>query len=76
MNENQKTNNGLLKKMAVGASAASIGVAANAAAIEFDTTGILANISSGEAFAITCGLAFIGLAATISVLRKGRGAVR
>lgn len=75
MNENKKPH-GFIKKMTVAASAALVGAAANAAPIEFDTTGILANISSGEAFAITCGLAFIGLAATISVLRKGRGAVR
>ncbi len=76
MNENQKPKkNGFLKKTAVASAALSV-AAANAAPIEFDTTGILANIGAGEGFAITCGLAFIGLAATISVLRKGRGAVR
>lgn len=66
----------LMTKLAVATAAATTGVAANAAPIEFDTTGLLANIASGEAFAVVAGLAFIGLAATISVLRKSRGAVR
>ncbi len=66
----------LVKKAGVAVAATGSAVAANAAAITFDTTELLANISSGEGFAITAGLAFIAFAATISVLRKSRGAVR
>ncbi|EXB65371.1 TPA: hypothetical protein U2N26_003800 [Acinetobacter nosocomialis] len=68
---------GLVKKAGVAVAAAGSAIAANAAAtITYDTSGILSNIDASEAFAITCGLAFIALTATISVLRKGRGAVR
>ncbi|ERH68332.1 MULTISPECIES: hypothetical protein [Acinetobacter calcoaceticus/baumannii complex] len=67
---------GLVKKAGVAVAAAGSAIAANAATITYDTTGILSNIDASEAFAITCGLAFIALTATISVLRKGRGAVR
>ena len=75
--KNQKS--GLLKKASV--AVASVGSAlavtsANAAPIVFDTTDLLANIDAGIGFAVTAGLAFIGFAATISVLRKSRGAVR
>ncbi|RZG71440.1 hypothetical protein [Acinetobacter sp. WCHAc060025] len=71
-----KSKKALMAKLAVASAALTGAVSANAAAIEFDTTGLLANIASGEGFAVTAGLAFIGLAATISVLRKSRGAVR
>lgn len=77
--ENTNKKFGLLKKagVAVASAGALVGAtSANAAAITFDTTDLLANIASGEGFAITAGLAFIGLTATISVLRKSRGAVR
>ena len=76
MNNVTKPKQALLKKLAVASAASMTVAAANAAPIEFDTTGLLANIASGEGFAVTAGLAFIGLAATISVLRKSRGAVR
>lgn len=68
----------LLKKagVAVASAGALVGATSANAAITFDTTDLLANIASGEGFAITAGLAFIGLTATISVLRKSRGAVR
>jgi|GEM_PF-1754253 len=68
----------LVKKAGVAVATAGSAIAASTAnaAITYDTTGILADISASEAFAITCGLAFIALTATISVLRKGRGAVR
>jgi hypothetical protein len=77
--EQQNKKSGLLKKASV--AAASVGSAlvvttAHAAPIAFDTTDILANIAAGTGFAVTAGLAFIGFAATISVLRKSRGAVR
>lgn len=67
-----------IKKAGVAVAAAGSAIVATTAnaAITYDTTGILGDISASEAFAITCGLAFIGLTATISVLRKGRGAVR
>ncbi len=75
----QKTKKvGFLKKagvLAATAGAMAVGTSANAA-ITLDTSDLLANIASGEGFAITAGLAFIGLTATISVLRKSRGAVR
>lgn len=77
--EHQNKKSGLLKKAGIlAATAGSMAVvtSANAAPITFDTADLLANIASGEGFAITAGLAFIGLTATISVLRKSRGAVR
>ena len=76
--EQQNKKSGLLKKAGLFAStvgAMAVGTSANAA-ITFNTTDLLANIAAGEGFAITAGLAFIGLTATISVLRKSRGAVR
>ena len=76
--EHQNKKSGLLKKAGLLAStvgAMAVGTSANAA-ITFDTADLLANIAAGEGFAITAGLAFIGLTATISVLRKSRGAVR
>ena len=76
--EQQKKKSGFLKKagsLATIAGAMAVGTSANAA-ITFDTADLLANIAAGEGFAITAGLAFIGLTATISVLRKSRGAVR
>jgi hypothetical protein len=75
----QHKKSGLLKKAGLFAStlgAVVVGTSANAAPITFDTADLLANIGAGEGFAITAGLAFIGLTATISVLRKSRGAVR
>lgn len=76
--ENTKYKFRLLKKAGVAVASAGVAVASAGAnaAITFDTSDLLANIASGEGFAITAGLAFIGLTATISVLRKSRGAVR
>lgn len=76
MNNLVKRKKALLQKLALASSLAVAGASANAGEIVFDTSGLLTNIASGEGFAITAGLAFIGLAATISVLRKSRGAVR
>lgn len=73
MNKQKKS---LLAKLALASAGLTAGVSANAATIDFDAAGLLGNIAAGEGFAITAGLAFIGLAATISVLRKSRGAVR
>lgn len=76
--ENTNKKFSLLKKagVAVASAGALVGASSANAAITFDTSDLLANIASGEGFAITAGLAFIGLTATISVLRKSRGAVR
>lgn len=76
--ENTQNKFGLLKKagVALASAGALVGATSANAAITFDTSDLLANIASGEGFAITAGLAFIGLTATISVLRKSRGAVR
>lgn len=71
-----KSKKALMAKLAVASTALTGAVSANAAAIDFDSAGLLSNIAAGEGFAVTAGLAFIGLAATISVLRKSRGAVR
>lgn len=73
---NKQTLKRKLAAIAAGASAAAVGVSANAAPIEFDTAEFLANIGAAEGFAVTAGLLIIGLTATISVLRKSRGAVR
>lgn len=69
-----------IKSKLAAIAAASAGVAAagsaTAAPIVFDSSEIITNIGAGEGFALVAGMAMIGFVATMSVLRKSRGAVR
>lgn len=73
---NKQTLKRKLSAIAAASAAAAAAGSATAAPIVFDSSEIISNIGAGEGFALLAGMAMIGFVATMSVLRKSRGAVR